>query len=62
MAYDDTQCPCGGRKQTDTLICGRCLERVRETQDWATYNAEGHGRAVARTVDPLVGPSESRDK
>ena len=25
-------------------------------------NAEAHGRAVARTVQPLVGPSESRDK
>ena len=34
--------------------------RLKVISDAIAPNAEGHGRAVARTVDPLVGSSESK--
>lgn len=30
MAWHDTKCPCGGRKETDTLICAKCVEHAQE--------------------------------
>jgi hypothetical protein len=26
MSYEDTNCPCGGKKERETLICDQCRE------------------------------------
>lgn len=33
MSYDTTQCPCGGRKQVDTMLCDACELALAGTHD-----------------------------
>ena len=28
MSYENTHCVCGGKKQTDTMLCGDCEKSV----------------------------------
>ena len=30
MAYEDTNCPCGGRKDRETMLCTACQEWLAE--------------------------------
>jgi hypothetical protein len=51
MAYDDTHCPCGCRKMTQTLLCDACAQQVSPSTDWQLYADEklsvGTRRAAA---------------
>lgn len=29
MAYEDTHCPCGGKKERETMLCPLCMEWLR---------------------------------
>ena len=33
MSWDNTQCPCGGRKATETMLCAECEKFVEGTFD-----------------------------
>jgi hypothetical protein len=33
MSYENTQCVCGGRKLTDTMLCADCEKAVEGTFD-----------------------------
>lgn len=40
MAYDDTHCPCGGRKETETLLCSACVAHTEATPDMRVFRDE----------------------
>lgn len=33
MSYENTHCPCGGRKPTDTMLCQACESAFAGTPD-----------------------------
>jgi hypothetical protein len=33
MSYENTECPCGGKKERETLICKNCDKHIWETTD-----------------------------
>jgi hypothetical protein len=37
MSYEDTNCPCGGRKQTETLLCDDCVEAFKDRNEMWSY-------------------------
>lgn len=37
MSYDDTQCPCGGRKPRRTMLCDECLSEMKDHPSMAVY-------------------------
>jgi len=30
MSYENTSCPCGGKKPTDTMLCDECNEAFKD--------------------------------
>ena len=30
MSYESNQCPCGGRKERETMLCQACLDHMAE--------------------------------
>ena len=37
MSYDDTKCPCGSKKPTQTMLCEACVTHLETTTDAAYY-------------------------
>lgn len=38
MSFENTQCPCGGKKQRETMICPACKEYVAATIEAASLD------------------------
>jgi hypothetical protein len=38
MSYEDTNCPCGGKKDRETLICAECQKQFADTYEMRTFN------------------------
>jgi hypothetical protein len=39
VSYEDTNCPCGDRKPTDTLLCDACMEHLKDRREMATFKS-----------------------
>jgi hypothetical protein len=39
MSYEDTKCPCGDRKPTDTMLCDACLDDLKDRREMATFRS-----------------------
>lgn len=50
MSYADTNCACGGRKLTDSLLCAKCEASFATTDDLATYRDERASVVLRRTA------------
>lgn len=37
MAYEDTKCPCGDKKPTDTMLCSTCENHFSGRKEMAEY-------------------------
>lgn len=37
MAYEDTNCPCGGKKPTNTMLCPECVAAFAGRREMAEY-------------------------
>jgi hypothetical protein len=37
MAYEDTKCPCGDKKPTDTMLCPSCIAHLAERPEMASF-------------------------
>lgn len=48
MSWEDTKCPCGGRKERETLLCGECETHLSGTMEMRAYKR------------PELGPMERR--
>ena len=53
MSYEDTHCPCGGKKIPDTMLCDACLEAFKDHPSMAVFqdrraptNARHHAAIV----------------
>jgi len=40
MSYSDEKCPCGGKKQRDTMICADCETAFAERHEMTRYKDE----------------------
>lgn len=47
MSYENTECPCGGKKPMSTMLCDDCL-------------AEFHDRPELKNMNDETAPTESR--
>lgn len=51
MAYDDTNCPCGGQKMRETMLCLECVDATKDTAEARCLSASGmtweHRRGAA---------------
>lgn len=64
MAFADTACPCGGKKDPHTLICPGCLDRSDPTDrriytDEAAFRVDSRRNAAIRL---LAAARQSRRK
>jgi hypothetical protein len=54
MSYEDTNCPCGGRKERETMLCQLCEQHVAGSFDRRRMDDEsstwGQRRAAAIRV------------
>lgn len=48
MSFENTQCPCGGKKPTDTMLCDLCVDFVKERKEWKIFNDYNHGLEYRR--------------
>jgi hypothetical protein len=37
MAFEDKKCPCGNRKQTDTMLCDECNAHFADRKELSEY-------------------------
>ena len=37
MSYDNTKCPCGGKKPTDTMLCADCNTWLADDREMKTF-------------------------
>ena len=42
MSYEDTNCPCGGKKLTQTMLCDDCLHVFALRPEMKVFNNEGY--------------------
>jgi hypothetical protein len=63
MAYEDTNCPCGGRKLTQVLLCDRCVEHVSASTDWQLFTDKSvsHGSRRAAAIRVLAVARKRRN-
>ena len=40
MSYDDTGCPCGGKKKRQTMLCQECNETFKDHPSMKVFNSE----------------------
>jgi hypothetical protein len=38
MSYEDTNCPCGDRKQNETMLCDTCMEHLKDRREMKTFH------------------------
>ena len=38
MSYENTACPCGGKKERETMICADCQIAFADTREMKTVN------------------------
>ena len=50
MSYQDTNCACGRRKLTDTLLCYACLQAFGGREEAAVYEDPQSPREQRRTA------------
>ncbi len=39
MSYEDTNCPCGDRKPTDTMLCATCEKAFGNTREMEVFKS-----------------------
>jgi len=39
MSYEDTNCPCGDRKLTDTMLCDACMADLADRREMAIFRS-----------------------
>ena len=37
MSYEDTNCPCGDKKERDTMLCQTCMETFKYRREMKTF-------------------------
>lgn len=40
MSYEDTNCPCGGKKRRRTMLCAECIKAFAARSEMRTYQDE----------------------
>lgn len=44
MSYENTICPCGGKKKPDTLLCAGCLEFFKRRSELRVFKDQREPR------------------
>jgi len=39
VSYEDTNCPCGDRKPTDTMLCDACMADLADRREMAIFRS-----------------------
>lgn len=54
MSYDNTQCPCGGRKLVETMLCAECERTFASAPDRRRMDDTTADWSVRRSAAILV--------
>ena len=41
MSWENTKCPCGGRKESETMLCRDCEEYLEDRPEMAIFRGDG---------------------
>jgi hypothetical protein len=41
MSFEDTNCPCGGKKDPATMLCDACMDYLKDRKEMAIFMADG---------------------
>jgi|DEB0MinimDraft_10_1074344.scaffolds.fasta_scaffold01095_13 hypothetical protein len=50
MSYDNRDCVCGGRKETEIMLCATCQKKVKDTPQWSTFMNDHIGMPARRSA------------
>jgi hypothetical protein len=50
MSYENTACPCGGKKERETMICADCEQHFAATIEIATVQKKSWPMEVRRNA------------
>ena len=63
MSYENTSCPCGGRKERETMLCLDCKAYVASTIEAAVMNDASRSWQTRRNAAiRLLSIARGRDK
>jgi hypothetical protein len=55
MSYEDTNCPCGHRKERDTMLCADCMTAFKDHPSMKGFlNADGTWSIPARRQSAII--------
>lgn len=50
MSYEGTTCPCGDKKERDTMLCGTCMRTFASHSAMATFQDDKQDAEVRRNA------------
>ena len=50
MSYDDNRCPCGGKKERETLVCHHCHAETKDWKEWDVHRDERYSTETRRSA------------
>lgn len=53
MSYEDTNCPCGGKKPTDTMLCDECLAAFADRPEMGIFK-DGSQNVASRRHAAII--------
>ena len=63
MSYENTSCPCGGRKERETILCLDCQDQTASTIEAAVMNDASRSWQTRRNAAiRLLSIARGRDK
>lgn len=63
MAYEDTNCPCGGKKARETMLCPACQQEFAQRREMAGFQNETAGFEYRRhCAIALLGMARRRSR
>jgi hypothetical protein len=63
MSYEDTACPCGGKKERETLICAECQKAFAHTFEFKrVYDLTEESQCRRTAAIKLLAMARRRNK
>lgn len=54
MSYEDTICPCGGKKESDTMLCPQCETDLANHPSMPVFKDQGNALEARRHAATIL--------
>ena len=62
MSYEDTNCPCGGQKARETMLCTECLTTFADRPEMEVFNQGGSSEWMRHNAIILIALARRRKR